>query len=433
MLIHVAFQALLFLLFVSFTTTSATRFALVHRDYYEPSSSPHQNNHFEARMKRDAMRVASLTRLVAAKEAGGSKTDLQHLGEYLAKVGVGTPPQTQTLVIDTGSSMLWVQCKPCDPPCYPQLDPVFDPKKSTSFVDVGCDDLNCYKVEEDSRGCDNTQSTCTYEYTYGDGTDISGTMAIENITIGDITVPNIIIGCTHKAQGLITENLEDGVLGLGGGSVSVMSQSGGLIGGMFSYCLGDSTKGGWLEFGRSNHIPKDNNITWATLIHNPKQPSFYYIDLVGLSVGGEVLGISGDTFQINQETGEGGVILDTGTVVTRLPQVAYEALRDKFKEKMGNIATVDGAISIFDTCYNQDEVDLNNVPTVSFNFSSQGFQPVSITLEATNVLYDLAVYVCLAFAPSPTNFGIIGNMQQQGIQITIDATGGYVGFGSGPC
>ncbi|KAL3616272.1 hypothetical protein CASFOL_039662 [Castilleja foliolosa] len=425
MLIHVAFQALLLnILIVSFTTI-ATRFPLIHRP---------DNYSFEARMKHDAMRVASLTRLLAANEAGDDhfSTDLQHLSDYFAEVGVGTPPQNQTLVIDTGSDMLWVQCQPCDPvPCYEQFDPVFDPTKSTSFADVGCDDLNCYKVKESNRGCDT--SRCTYKYMYGDGTDISGTMAIENITIGNTIVPNIIIGCTHTAQGLLIENQADGILGLGSGALSVMSQSGGLIGGMFSYCLGDSTTGGWLEFGRTN-VSRDN-IQWASLIHSIQNPSFYYIDLVGLSVGGEVLDIPGDTFQMNQETGEGGVILDTGTVVTRLVENAYVALRDKFKEKMVNYAIVDGGVSIFDTCYNLN-LNTTQVPTVSFNFLTHGFNPASITLEDRNVLCEVdfttSTY-CLAFAPSPKSFSIIGNMQQQGIQITIDAVGEYVGFRSGPC
>ncbi|KAL3616276.1 hypothetical protein CASFOL_039666 [Castilleja foliolosa] len=426
MLILVAFQALLLLLIVSFTTIAA-RFPLIHRP---------DNYSFEARMKRDAMRVASLTRLLAANEAGDDhfSTDLQHIDEYFTEVGVGTPPQTQTLVIDTGSNMLWVQCQPCDPLCYEQFDPVFDPTKSTSFADVGCDDLNCYKVKESNRGCDT--SRCTYKYMYGDGTDISGTMAIENITIGDTIVPNIIIGCTHTAQGLLIENQADGILGLGSGALSVMSQSGGLIGGMFSYCLSNSTTGGgWLEFGRTN-VSRDN-VRWASLINNPKHPSFYYIDLVGLSVAGEVLNISEDVFQINQETGEGGVVLDTGTVVTWLAEVVevvYVALRDKFREKMVNYDMIDG-VSIFDTCYNRGEVDLNKAPTVSFNFLSQGFDPASITLEATNVLYevDYTENVCLAFAPSLVSLSIIGNMHQQGIQITIDAAAGYVGFGSGLC
>ncbi|GFP98722.1 protein aspartic protease in guard cell 2 [Phtheirospermum japonicum] len=370
-------------------------------------------------MKRDAGRVATLTRrLSAANEVGEDfKTDLQYgieVGDYFAEVGVGTPPQTQTLLIDTGSDILWVQCQPCDK-CYQALDPVFDPKASASFADVACDDssLVCAKVEKSKQGCDDSDR-CTYKISYGDGTETLGTMALENITIGGTTVPNVPIGCTHKSEGL----------------------SGGLIGGVFSYCLGIWSTGsaGWLGFGQT-YVPTGAN--WSSLIHNQAYPSFYYIDLVGLRVGEEELDIPEGAFQVDPGTGEGGVVLDTGTVVTRLPKATYKALRDKFKEKMTNFATTDGVENL-DTCYNLDGVDLNTirVPTVWFTFSSQGFDPPNITLEAKNVLYVVDVTkstYCLTFAQSPNSLSIIGSMHLEGIQITIESVGGYVGFGPGSC
>ncbi|GFP98723.1 protein aspartic protease in guard cell 2 [Phtheirospermum japonicum] len=313
------------------------------------------------------------------------------------------------MAMDTGSDVMWVQCQPCDP-CYPQFDPVFDPKASASYADVGCDDLTCAKVEKSNRGCDGS-NRCTYVVTYGDGTETQGTMAFENITIGDTTVPSVPIGCSHKTEGL----------------------AGGLIGGAFSYCLGNwaTVSPGWLGFG-STYVPR--GAKWASLIYNPKHPSFYYIDLVGLSVGGEVLDISGDAFQVDLGTGEGGVILDTGTMVTRLPKATYEALRDKFKGEMANFATADG-VSILDTCYNLNGVAVQ-VPTISFTFSSRGMDPPTITLDAKNVLFQVDdTTSCLAFAPSSDgiSFSIIGNLQQEGSQITIEAAGGYVGFGPGAC
>ncbi|KAL3616275.1 hypothetical protein CASFOL_039665 [Castilleja foliolosa] len=186
-------------------------------------------------------------------------------------------------------------------------------------------------------------------------------------------------------KGMLNESRADGILGLGGGSMSVMSQSGGLIGGMFSYCLGNSTTGGgWLEFRRIN-VSKDSIIKWAKLIHNVKRPSLYYIDLVGLLVGGEVLDILGDTFQLNEQTGEGG--------------------------KMGNVyVTVDG-VFIFDTCYDMGGVDLDTaqMPNVSFNFLTHGFDPTHITQEARNVLrkVDYPIY-CLQWRSHIVGTGFTG-------------------------
>ncbi|KAL3649241.1 hypothetical protein CASFOL_005644 [Castilleja foliolosa] len=326
---------------------------------------------------------------------------------------MGTPRQAQNLVIDTGSDISWVQCQPCDDKCYQQFDPIFDPRASTSFTNISCDNnsLICDRVDESNRGCDHSRR-CTYKINYGDGTETQGTMALENITFGDTIVPNVPIGCGHKTDGHFTTTLADGVLSLAGGSLSFVSQSGGIIGGVFSYCLGNS--GGWLGFGYQN-VPTHAN--WASLIHNPMHPSFYYIDLIG-------------------PYGEGGVILDTGTTVTRLAKDTYEALRDKVKGWMRNYVFV-GEFEIFDTCYNLQEVDLNQLPRVSFTFSTGKFNSSGITIEARypNVMYQVDVVsctYCLAFAPT-SGLNIIGNFQQQGIQITVNTAGGYIGFGPGYC
>ncbi|KAJ6737317.1 ASPARTYL PROTEASES [Salix viminalis] len=89
---------------------------------------------------------------------------------------------------------------------------------------------------------------------------------------------------------------------------------------------------------------------WIPLIRNPHSPSYYYVGLSGLGVGGMRVPISEDMFQLT-ELGNGGVVMDTGTAVTRFPTVAYEAFRDAFIGQTGNLPRASG-ISIFDTCYN---------------------------------------------------------------------------------
>lgn len=50
----------------------------------------------------------------------------QGSGEYFVRIGVGSPPKNQYVVIDSGSDIIWVQCQPCTQ-CYHQSDPVFNP------------------------------------------------------------------------------------------------------------------------------------------------------------------------------------------------------------------------------------------------------------------------------------------------------------------
>ncbi|KDP40474.1 hypothetical protein JCGZ_24473 [Jatropha curcas] len=405
---------------------------LVHRDRIITSSnSLHNHTHlFHARINRDIKRVASLIRRLSSPAATYQVNDFgaevvsgmnQGSGEYFVRIGVGSPPRDQYVVIDSGSDIVWVQCQPCTQ-CYHQTDPVFDPANSASFIGVSCSSAVCDRVEN----ADCHAGRCRYEVMYGDGSYTKGTLALETLTFGRAVVRNVAIGCGHRNRGMFVGAA--GLLGLGGGTMSLVGQLGGQTGGTFSYCLvsrgTDST--GSLEFGRGA-MPV--GAAWIPLIRNPRASSFYYIGLSGLGVGGEKVDISEDVFQLN-EMGNGGVVMDTGTAVTRLPTVAYEAFRDAFIGQTGNLPRASG-VSIFDTCYNLFGFVSVRVPTVSFYFTGG---PI-LTLPARNFLIpvdDVGTF-CFAFAPSPSGLSIIGNIQQEGIQISFDGASGFVGFGPNVC
>ena len=67
-------------------------------------------------------------------------------GNYIVTVGLGTPKTNQTLAFDTGSDLTWVQCKPCAGQCYQQVDPIFDPSKSTSYTNISCPTPLCSQL-----------------------------------------------------------------------------------------------------------------------------------------------------------------------------------------------------------------------------------------------------------------------------------------------
>jgi hypothetical protein len=121
--------------------------------------------------------------------------------------------------------------------------------------------------------------------------------------------------------------------------------------------------------------------------------------------------------------------MDTGTPVSRLPTLAYEAFRNAYIALTGNLPRVSG-VSIFDTCYDLSGFVTVRVPTVSFYFSGG----LILTLPAQNFLVPVndAGTFCFAFAPTSSGLTILGNIQQAGIQISID-TLGYMGFGPNVC
>jgi hypothetical protein len=68
-------------------------------------------------------------------------------GEYLVKVGIGTPQHVVSAAIDTATDLVWMQCQPCVS-CYRQVDPVFNPKLSSSFAAVPCGSDTCGQLDE---------------------------------------------------------------------------------------------------------------------------------------------------------------------------------------------------------------------------------------------------------------------------------------------
>lgn len=213
-------------------------------------------------------------------------------------------------------------------------------------------------------------------------------------------------------------------MGLGGGPLSFPSQ---INASSFSYCLvdRDSDSASTLEF----NTPLPADAVAAPLLKNSKMDTFYYLDLAGLSVGGKPLTIPLSTFQLNSG-GDGGVIVDSGTAVTRLQTEAYNQLRDAFRKGTGSLPLTDG-VALFDTCYDLSSRKRVEVPTVSLRFSNGK----ELRLPAKNYLIpvDSSGTFCFAFAPTSSNLGIIGNVQQQGIRVSYDLANSVIGFSPNNC
>jgi hypothetical protein len=58
-------------------------------------------------------------------------------GEFLTRFALGIPAQSFTLILDTGSELVWTQCLPCEP-CLSQIGPEFNPAVSSTYKPVDC-------------------------------------------------------------------------------------------------------------------------------------------------------------------------------------------------------------------------------------------------------------------------------------------------------
>ncbi|KAL5815612.1 hypothetical protein ACOSQ4_026253 [Xanthoceras sorbifolium] len=342
----------------------------------------------------------------------------QGSGEYFSRVGVGSPPKQFSMVLDTGSDVNWLQCQPCAD-CYQQSDPIYDPTSSSSYSLLSCESTQCRSL--DVSAC--RSNKCLYQVSYGDGSYTVGDFVTETVSFGNTgAVKGVALGCGHDNEGLFVGSA--GLLGLGGGALSLTKQ---IKASSFSYCLvdRDSSGTGVLEF----NSPQTGDAVTAPLLRNSKIDTFYYVGLTGFSVGGQPVQIPPSLFQMD-ESGEGGIIVDCGTAITRLQTQAYTSLRDSFRKMTPNLKSTSG-VALFDTCYDFTGMSTVKVPTVSLQFTGGK----SLDLPAKNYLIpvDSTGTFCFAFAPTTSSMSIIGNVQQQGTRVSYDLANNRVGFSPNKC
>uniref|UniRef100_A0ACD5Y407 Uncharacterized protein n=1 Tax=Avena sativa TaxID=4498 RepID=A0ACD5Y407_AVESA len=341
-------------------------------------------------------------------------------GNYVVSVGLGTPARDMTVVFDTGSDLSWVQCTPCSD-CYEQKDPLFDPARSSTYSAVPCAAAECQGL--DSWSC-SPDKKCRYEVVYGDQSQTDGDLARDTLTLGtpSDTLPGFVFGCGDKDTGLFGK--ADGLVGLGREKVSLSSQAAAKFGAGFSYCLPSSPSGvGYLSLGR----PAPGNARFTAMVTRRDTPSFYYVNLVGVKVGGRTVRISPVVFSAP------GMVIDSGTVITRLPPRAYTALRTAFARSMGRYSYKKApAFSILDTCYDFTGHTTVRIPSVALVFAGG----TTVALDFSGVLYVAkASQACLAFAPNGdgTDVGILGNTQQKTLAVVYDVANQKIGFGANGC
>ncbi|XP_057804959.1 protein ASPARTIC PROTEASE IN GUARD CELL 1-like [Salvia miltiorrhiza] len=342
----------------------------------------------------------------------------QDSGEYFARIGVGRPAAHLYMVIDTGSDVSWLQCKPCVH-CYPQSDPIFDPSASSTYKPLTCLSPQCAALR--SSIC--LVGTCLYQVLYGDASHTIGNFATETISFGSSgSVDNVAIGCGHDNGGLFSGAA--GLLGLGGGASSLPAQ---IKATSFSYCLvdRDSNSSSTLDF---NSIPPADSVA-APLVDNPSNDAYRYVAMTGISVGGEAVKFAASLLEMGSD-GSGGVIVDSGTTVTRLRRDVYGLVRDAFRNKTSALPWA-GDYALFDTCYDLSSLSKARIPTVAFEFG--GGKRVVLPPKNCMVAVDSDGKFCLAFAGMSGELSIIGNVQQQGMRVTYDLANKYIAFSPNKC
>ncbi|CAN6171603.1 unnamed protein product [Urochloa humidicola] len=384
------------------------------------------------RLRADSIRrhLNGSAAAAADLERGGDVTVPTTLGtslgsdEYMVTVGLGTPAVTQTVIMDTGSDVSWVQCRPCPvpAPCHLQKDSVFNPTASATYSAFPCSSSACRRLGRAVfNGCSGLSAPlCQYVVNYADGSNSNGTYSSDKLMLtAAYAVDGFRFGCSH-ADPQFSSIRAAGLIALGGGALSLVAQTGEKA---FSYCLPPTAShSGFLRLGVP-HVSSSRFV--VTPMHSIGGIKTYYgVLLQGIVVNGRRLDIPPSVF------GAGSVV-DSGTVVTQLPLTAHRALQVAFRKEMMRmgmhppVAPKNG----FDTCYNLTTGgDLkSSLPSVALVFD----RGATVELDPSGIIFD----GCLAFDSTgdDVSVGIIGNVQQKTFEVLYDIAGQAMGFRHGAC
>ncbi|KAL3832870.1 hypothetical protein ACJIZ3_007606 [Penstemon smallii] len=255
-------------------------------------------------------------------------------GDFLMKLSIGTPPSEIIGLADTGSVLSWTQCAPCDN-CYPQKQPLFAPKKSSTYKEVAGNSKLCKSLGGLSSILGDNK--CKYFSHYLDGCYSHGTIFSDTITLNPtsgtpISQKNFVLGCGYENLGNFN-NEASGVIGLGGGPGSLITQMNSLINGKFSYCLVSNaysnSKSSKMHFG-SKAVVSGAGVV-STGLHMFKN-SLYAVRFKGISVGNKRLAMSSSSKVLGFFNER--ITIDSGTILTHLPKKYYQPLEAAMKKEM---------------------------------------------------------------------------------------------------
>lgn len=410
---------------------------LIHRDspkspFYNPTLTPTQRITDAARRSINRANHFLKTKNSSASVStnAAEATIIANGAEYLMEFSLGTPPVKILAIADTGSDLIWTQCKPCTR-CYTQNDPLFDSSKSSTYKKVSCPTSLCTSLYGTACSSSGSKPVCKYSASYGDGSFSNGDIATETLTLSStssssVVLPEIIIGCGHNNSGSFKPQ-ESGIVGLGGGTESLVTQISSSISGKFSYCLVPSFSSSStdttskLNFGSNAVVSGEGAVSTPLVAKDPN--TFYFLTLEAISVGSTRIPFTAGSSSVE----EGNIIIDSGTTLTLLPDDFYSRLEAEVVNAV-SATRIDFPTSGLSLCFEASDPQQIGAPDITVHFKGA---EVKLRLGNSFVLAADSE-VCFTFASS-ASLAIYGNLSQNDFLVGYDNVGQTVTFQPTDC
>ena len=342
-------------------------------------------------------------------------------GTYLTSFELGTPPVRILTVVDTGSSLIWTQCKGCNK-CFPQQSPYFDPQHSSTFKNVLCASPTC-RSSPDTYCNLNHGKFCNYKVGYADHSYSLGQLSTDTITFRSTygrlePFPSIAFGCGYNNGGVFTGQ-ESGVLGLGNGYGSLIRQLDSVVKGRFSYCLvpiRGSKRSSRLNFGDSAIVSGPGTVSTRLFFLNNE---FYSVILDAVSINHVRLEYPKTQNNLKVET-NGNMIIDSGSLATYLNKIFYQTVVNALKNHL-RLRTVADPGRQFDTCFNAKHGTIRLDITFHFKGANVDVGEGNIFVRRN------AKVICFAVVPTG-GISILGSISQANFLVGFDLNIGRLAF-----
>lgn len=143
--------------------------------------------------------VALVRRLVDLESSGPRKRlqsvamygGIYDYAYYFVSVLVGTPPQRQSVIVDSGSSLLAFPCRNCRDCGHEHMDSGFDFARSSTARWLSCHDPQCIT------GRCGLGEVCPYQQSYSEGSSIEGSYFSDLVALGEQRSNNSFVRFDH--------------------------------------------------------------------------------------------------------------------------------------------------------------------------------------------------------------------------------------------
>jgi len=307
------------------------------------------------------------------------------LGYYYADVTVGNPPQSFTVLIDTGSSNMGIPADSCVT-CGSSV--VFKPTASSTFSAVACNSALCQKCSpegffKNTSKCVFGQPICSsnkcgFGITYGGGSSgLVGTIAKDTVCFGGYCIPdqNFILEDGELPSGSFSTDPINGILGLAYPmnacnpscttpiyDAIVQQYS---LPDLYSICLTPSS-GGSLDLGLIDSAKYSGKILYTPI----ETQRWYNIFVEDITIGTTSIQVPSLFHRTTNDVI--GSFVDSGTNVILTAPYTFQQIQLIFQSKYGSLPGVNTTL-FSGGCVSQQVMgdQVKNFPNVVFKFRGQ--------------------------------------------------------------